>query len=141
LVFLVSGGLIGNAQELTPRDRSIIDGLDRSSVVVIGNFSVGWCLPWFDGWHCSAAIHVEEFLYGDQKPDEFVVFRWTEPYGQTCFICDKVSWLDGIKGIWFLARKGGVWQFSGTMAVWCDGPLSMKYRDAVLRVIRQRSTM
>lgn len=145
LVFLsslIATGLVGDAQEYDPRDpASISDGLDRASVIVIGRFSVDWCLPWFDGWHCGGSVHVEEFLYGDQKPGEYVPFRWKEVYGQTCLICQKISLLKGIRGIWFLVRKPDGWHCSGTTAIWCGCPLPMDCRDAVVRVIRERSTV
>jgi hypothetical protein len=58
------------AQEPDPHEPQIIaDGLNRSSVVVIGKFAVDWCWPWFDGWHCSGAVHVEESLYGDSEAE------------------------------------------------------------------------
>ncbi len=127
------------AQELDPHDPAMIsDGLNRSSVVVIGKFDVEWCWPWFDGWHCSGAIHVEESLYGHWKVNEAVPFRWREHYGPTCFICTRISRLDGDKAIWFVSKKDGAWRFSGPHFGWCDEGLPLDCRDAVIRCIRQR---
>lgn len=92
--------LFGHAQQFDPHDPAIIaDGLNRADAVVTGRFGNDWCLPWFDGWHCSGAIHVQESLYGQSKTNDAVRFRWTEPFGTTCFICKKVSRLHGVKGI------------------------------------------
>lgn len=129
----------GHAQEFDPHDPSVIAlGLERASVVVTGKFTVDWCLPWFDRWHCKGAIHVEESLYGELKPHAVIPFRWKEAYGTTCFPCEKLSIFDDHSGIWLLARKKGALQFSGTMADWCGGPLPMECRDTVVRCIRQR---
>ena len=133
--------LPGFAQNLDPHDPAVIaDRLDRATAVVIGRFQVDWCLPWFDGWHCSGAIHVAESLRGSWKPSEAVQFRWKERYGDTCLVCEKVSQFHRHKGIWFLTKKNDAWQFTLTGAFWCGGPFPMDDRDAVIRLIRQRDS-
>jgi hypothetical protein len=100
---LAVGVLFGHAQEFDPHDPAIIAaGLKRADAIVVGKFGVDRCWPWFDGWHCSGAIRVEESLFGDRKPLDAVPFHWKERYGANCFVCDQVSRLHGDRGIWFL---------------------------------------
>jgi hypothetical protein len=139
--WLFAVALCSYAQEFDPHDPAVLaDGLNRANAVVVGNFGVDWCLPWFDGWHCSGAIHVQESLRGEWKPKDAVRLRWKERYGNTCLVCEKVSRLHGDSGIWFLAKKDGAWQLSGTKATFCDGPLPMDCRDAVLKAIRPQGS-
>ena len=131
--------LLGHTQEFDPHDPAIIaDGLNWADAVVVGKFGVDWCLPWFDGWHCTGAIHVQESLYGQSKTNDAVRFRWTEPSGPTCLVCDKVSRFHGVTGIWFLQRKGAVWAVSSLGVRWCGEPLPMDCRDDVVQCIGQR---
>jgi len=132
--------LFGSAQELDPHGTAIIaDGLSRAEGIVVGRFDRDWCLPWFDGWHCSGAIHVEETLRGEWKPTDALAFRWKERYGNSCLICEKVSRLHRRSGIWLLTKKGIVWEIGGTAATPCGDPLPMDSRDAVMLVLRQRA--
>jgi hypothetical protein len=117
----------------------IADRLDRASAVVVGKFQVDWCLPWFDGCHCSGAVHIAESLHGTWKPSEAVQFRWKERYGNSCLVCEKVSQFHGHEGIWFLTKKNYEWQFTSTGAFWCGGPFPMDDRGAVIRLVRQRN--
>jgi hypothetical protein len=142
LVLTVTLALCGHAQEFDPHDPAVIaEGLNRANAVVVGRFAVDRCLPWFDGWHCDGAIQVAETLYGDLKKNDAVQFRWKERYGNTCLVCEKISLFRDHKGVWFLARKNGAWRLSGTMASFCDGPLPMDCRDAVLQAIRRKGPL
>jgi hypothetical protein len=128
-----------SAQELDPHDpAAIAERLNRASAVVIGKFQVAWCLPWFDGWHCSGAVHVTESLHGSWKANDAVQFQWKEPYGGTCLVCTILSPLDGHEGIWFLTKKNDTWTFTPAGAFWCGAPLPLGDRDAVTYILRQR---
>jgi hypothetical protein len=132
--------LCGAAQEVDPHDPTIIaERLDRADAIVLGSFQVKPCLPWFDGWHCGGAIQVRESLHGPWKSNEAVQFRWKEHYGNVCFICEKVSEFGGQQGIWFLTNKNGAWQFTSTAALWCGGPFSIKDRDVIVRLLRDKT--
>jgi hypothetical protein len=132
--------LPGFAQELDPHNPVVIaDRLNRASAVVIGNFKVDWCLPWFDGWHCSGAVHVAESLHGNWKPSEAVQFRWKERYGSTCLVCENVSQFHGHSGIWFLTMRNGAWDLTPTGALWCGGPFPMDDQDAVIGLVQKRN--
>jgi len=125
-------------EDSDPHDPSVIAfELSRASVVVVGKFGVDRCLPWLDGWHCSGAIHVKGSLYGDLKPSDAVPFRWKENYGGSCLVCQYVSRLNGAMGVWFLSKKSGSWQFSGTPSL-CGGPFPLDSREAVVQCIRRR---
>ena len=65
-------------------------------------------------------------------------FRGRERYGDTCFVCEKVSQFNGHAGIWFLTKKHDAWEFTSTGAFWCGGPFPMDDRDAVIGLIRQK---
>lgn len=131
--------LPGFAQEFDPHDPAIIsDRLNRANAVVIGDFKVDWCLPWFDGWRCSGAVHIAESLRGDWRSSQLVPFRWKERYGSACLICEKVSQFHSHKGIWFLTKTNDTWQFTPTVAFLCGDPFSMNDRDTVLNLIRQK---
>lgn len=137
--FFALAGLTFAQLEPDPKNQTdILDAMSQSDAVAVGKFRVHRCLPWFDGWHCVGAIHIEEPLHGNLKSDEGILFRWKEPYGSACQICEQVSRLDGEKGIWFVKKSNGIWQLSGTRAVWCGGPLPMDCYDTVLQCARQR---
>jgi hypothetical protein len=34
-----------------------------AKLIVVGKFLHGWTVPWFDGWHVTGMIDVEEALY------------------------------------------------------------------------------
>jgi hypothetical protein len=138
LCLLLAGALSCRAQEFDLHDPSVIAlELSDASVVAIGTFGVDRCWPWFDGWHCSGAVHVEESLYGDLKPNTALPFRWKEPYGRSCLVCQYVSRRHGARGIWFLSKKDGVWRFSNAFVSGCGGPSPLDSRDATIRCIRQ----
>ncbi len=87
---LLFTALCCGAQEFDPHDPAVIAlSLNRASAVVAGKFRVGWCLPWFDGWHCSGAIHVEESLYGDLTQNATVPFIWKGTILQDLFALRK----------------------------------------------------
>lgn len=138
--FLATTILVGSAQELDPHDPAVIAGrVSRAGAVVVGTFKVGWCLPWFDGWHCNGAVHVVESLYGPWKATDAIQFRWRERYGNACLACEKVSQFDGDSGIWFLSNSEGTWRFTSTGASWCGGPFAASDRDLVVGLIRQKT--
>jgi hypothetical protein len=69
----------GNGQELDPHDPAVIaDTVKRADAVIVGTFGMEWCWPWFDGWHCSGALHIEESLFGEWHANHAVLFRWRE---------------------------------------------------------------
>ena len=67
---------------------------------MVGTFRRGWTFPWFDGWHVTGMIDVEEALYG-RPPAKRIAYR---------FVCNcscgyrPSSDFGSIpkKGIWFL---------------------------------------
>jgi hypothetical protein len=136
IVFAV---LRGSAQDFDPHDPAVIsDRLNRASAVIVGKFQKDWCVPWFDGWHCSGAIHVAASLIGDWKPSEAVQFRWKEHYGTPCLVCEKVSQFDRHEGIWFLTKTNSAWQFTPTEAYWCGGPFPIDERAVVVQAIKTK---
>jgi hypothetical protein len=138
-LMLLLGVPWSHAQEIDPADPAVIaDALSRASTVAVGVLRVGWCLPWIDGWHCSGALHVQEFLYGSRNTNRVLPFRWREHYGSTCTISEKVSRFDRERGIWFAARKDNEWEFSKTM-LWGGGPFPVRCRESVIQMVeRQR---
>lgn len=126
------------AQELDPRNPVYIDfGVDRADVIVTGEFSVTWFHPWFDGWHYSGALYIDEVLYGKPVQERAIPFSWLESYGGTCLICDRLSSLKGKSGIWLLIMKNGEWLITGTAATLC-GPLPLDTLNTVTAAIEQK---
>jgi hypothetical protein len=127
----------GTAQELDPKNPEIIkEGLSRAQAVVVGTFRPILSFPWFDGWHRSAKIEVEEVLFGASRLSSTAVpLTWVEPYLPPSHSCLVRSWFVNTDGIWFLAKQQGTWELSGTKAVWCGGPLPLNSRGAVLQAV------
>jgi hypothetical protein len=127
-------------QELDPKDPvAIADGVSRADVVVIGTFRVHPSFPWFDGWHRRGTLQVQSVLFGNVKVGDSLQYLWLEPFIPASHACGRLSsWFDQTQGIWFLKRNGDGWKLSGTLAVWCGGPLPMDARDAVLDVVNKR---
>ena len=127
------------AQELDPKDPALIDeALGQANAVVIGEFKMNWCLPWFNGWHCSGRILVEEKLFDDPVQSGEVFFYWTEPFRRPCFFCEQLSRRAGQKGIWFLSVENGELKSSGSPGISCGGPLPMDARFAVIEAVQRK---
>lgn len=127
------------SQELNPLDPTDIRlGVEEADVIVTGEFKVNWFYPWLDGWHYSGALRVGEVLYGDGRVERQIPFRWLEGFGSSCLMCDRLSWFDRRSGIWLLTKKGGSFQFSGTVATLCGEALPMEARAIVVEAIRRR---
>jgi hypothetical protein len=128
-------------QEIDPADPFFLAaGVNRSNLIVVGTFRVGWFYPWFDGWHYSGALHIEKVLDGSRQADPPIEFRWKEGYGATCLLCDRMSRISPQRGIWLLTQKDGQWRFSGTAASPCGWSLPMGVQGAVEKAIRERSS-
>ena len=139
LLVLSAAGLPGHAQDLNPRDPVYIDyAVDRADVILTGTFRVIWFYPWFDGWHYSGALQVDDVLFGDHRGHEPIPFYWLETYGSSCLICDRLSMFDNDSGIWLLTRRNGAFQLAGTEATWCGGPLPLDTREIVDRAIDRK---
>ena len=138
VALIIAGHSYG--QEFDPKDHAVIaDALSRAEVVVIGTFQVRHWFPWFDGWHYRGTLQVQTVLHGTVRVDEFLQYHWLEPYLPASHACHRLSsWFDRLRGIWFLKRVGNEWALSGTMAVWCGGPLPLDARDAVQKVMDAR---
>ena len=124
-------------QELNPEDPVIIaEGLNRATMVVTGTFRVDWSYPWFDGWHYSGSIHVQESLKGKRRLEGPIAFRWREGYGASCLICERLSRLNGKHGIWLLRERGGEYETVGTVAQFCREPLPMESLKTVVELVK-----
>jgi hypothetical protein len=138
LLCLTAAGLPVHAQELNARD--LVDSdFEQADVIVVGTFRVVSFYPWFDGWHYSGELQVDDVLLGDRRGKEPIPFHWLETYGTSCFICGRLSMFDGDSGIWLLTRKNGAFQFAGTAASWCGGPLPLDARKIVARAVNRRT--
>lgn len=126
-------------QEIDPADpRYLAEDVFRADLVVVGTFSVGWSYPWFDGWHYSGALSIEKVLAGERTAVQPIEFKWRETYGATCLSCERMSRMDGERGIWLLTEKSGRWRFSSTAATWCGQRLPMRALTEVERAIRNK---
>jgi hypothetical protein len=76
-------------------------------------------------------------LHGNNAPTSTIPIRWKEQYS-TCFICERMSRFDGVKGIWFLTKVNGAWELAGTK-LWCGGPLDLDSKDDVLKAVRRNN--
>src|SRR5260370_26124308 len=92
LLVLSAAGLPCHAQDLNPRDPVYIDyAVDRADVILTGTFRVIWFYPWFDGWHYSGALQVDDVLFGDHRANEPIPFYWLGTYGTSCLILRRLS--------------------------------------------------
>jgi hypothetical protein len=74
----------------------------EAQLIVVGRFHEQWTYPWFDGWHVTGILAVDEVLYGSTAPHRInyrLVCRWamcrTSP-------TPRIAEFFGEKGIWFL---------------------------------------
>jgi len=136
IVTLCVAVLPGFAQEISPKDPAVIaEGVNRSTKVVIGTFKTGFHFPWFDGWHYSGRIDIEEVLYGGTLRTA-ITLQWKERYS-SCLVCEKKSAYDGKKGIWFVTKANGGWHHSETK-LWCGGPLPLDSRQDVVEAVKNK---
>jgi hypothetical protein len=76
----------------------------EAQVIVVGTFKPNPTYPWFDGWHLTGTINVNEVLYGPQMPHQIrfrLVCEW-----RTCQRWPPPSYPSGalVQGLWFLKR-------------------------------------
>jgi hypothetical protein len=133
------------AQEYDIRDPGVIEGgVKRATLIVVGTFRAPWCLPWFDGWHCSGGVEVNEVLSGNFAKGGTVPFRWEESlFRGDSGVCDRFTNLRGKRGIWLLRRDSrmqGGWKLEKTVATFCAGPLPMDCRDLVGKAISNNAS-
>ena len=143
VAFLVTAicPLLSRGQEIDPSNPFFLKaGVDRANLIVVGTFRVDWFYPWFDGWHYSGALHINEVLDGGRTSGPPIEFRWKEIYGATCITCNRMSRINGERGIWLLTEKEGRWLFSGTAATLCGWSLPMHVRGVVEQAIRAKRT-
>ena len=87
-----------------------LDGIEKhwiaheAQVIVIGTFKPNPTYPWFDGWHLTGTINVNEVLYGPQMPHQIrlrLICEWS-----TCQRWPPPSYPsdDLVQGLWFLRR-------------------------------------
>jgi hypothetical protein len=132
---------IAAAQEFDLRPPGVIDGAVKdATLIVVGTFRAPWCWPWFDGWHCSGGIGVEEILSGNFRKGGSVPFRWREPFVRgDSGVCYWFTDLRNKRGIWLLTediRMPSGWRIQGTIATFCAGPLPIKCKTRVESAIR-----
>jgi len=87
-----------------------LDGIEKhwiaheAQVIVIGTFKPNPTYPWFDGWHLTGTINVNEVLYGPQMPHQIrfrLICEWS-----TCQRWPPPSYPSDalVQGLWFLRR-------------------------------------
>ena len=142
LLCLIACSTVIHSQELDQRDPNYIAfEVDRADLIVTGTFHVVWFYPWFDGWHYSGALDIEDVLYGDHPLHDPILFHWLEKYGfSLCRICERVSLLNRKSGVWLLTRMNGALELLGTGAMFCDAPLPSDTRKTVIQAIQQKRT-
>jgi hypothetical protein len=100
-IFVVSGALVGSPFLRATEKHWIAH---EAQAIVVGTFEPNPTFPWFDGWHVSGVITVDEVLYGNHLPRE-IIFRfacrwnlcqWWPPPHYPAFALQK--------GLWFLRR-------------------------------------
>jgi hypothetical protein len=84
----------------------------EASLIVIGTLHPNPSFPWFDGWHLTGTIDVDEVLFGP-RPAAHIDYRFVCPYascGDWRLLPDFSASFKA-KGIWFLRPLGGrSWQ-------------------------------
>jgi hypothetical protein len=84
----------------------------EASLIVVGTLHPNPTFPWFDGWHFTGTIDVDEVLFGPRPPAQ-IDYRFVCPYA----LCN--DWRSTTqstasfkaKGIWFLRPLDGrSWQ-------------------------------
>jgi hypothetical protein len=83
----------------------------EAQLIVVGTYRPGFTFPWFDGWHLTGTIDIDEVLYGPSLTGR-LNYRFVSKWD-----CTRPYWppprLDGIytqKGIWFFRLTGrGTW--------------------------------
>jgi hypothetical protein len=133
------------AQEYNIRDPGVIEGgVKRATLIVVGTFRAPWCVPWFNGWHCSGGIEVDEILSGNFAKGGTVPFRWEESFFRgDSGVCYRFADLRGKLGIWLLSRDSrmqGGWRIENTVATFCAGPLSIDCRNLVRKAISKNAS-
>jgi hypothetical protein len=84
----------------------------EAPLIVVGTLRIRLTYPWFDGWHITGTIAVEQVLYGprtDPQIEYEYVCRWA--------VCNEywrvpsLSSLTKAKELWFLRAAGGkIWR-------------------------------
>lgn len=110
----------------------ITNWLNRSNLIVAGTLRIDlWRFPWLDGWHYRGRIEATEVILGG-KLGQFKL-HWTEAYNARRAACGHLtSDDDGQAGIWFLSKRHDDISLSGVEVAWCNGPLAMPFRKAIL---------
>jgi hypothetical protein len=77
-----------------------------AETVLVGTFKTNLTFPWFDGWHLTGSVDVDEVLYGPPMPLQI----------ELKFVCEWPScrWWPppqfpkefSVRGLWFLKRTG-----------------------------------
>lgn len=72
----------------------------EATLIVVGSLATGLTFPWFDGWHVTGTINVDEVLYG-RRPADQIKFRFV--CSGTCRLWPPPSFSEFTeKGLWFL---------------------------------------
>jgi hypothetical protein len=110
----------------------------QASLIVVGTLDAHPTFPWFDGWHLTGRIDVEEVLFGPRPPGK-IAFRFVCEYAQ-CRNWPPPSFPDFLreKGMWFLrpldARS---WQPSAGGIGFADLSERSNFEDYIRRVKRK----
>ena len=84
---------------------------DEATLIVVGTLHPHPTFPWFDGWHLTGTIDVDEVLIGARPPGriafEYVCgYSWCRNWPPPAFTGNLTA-----KGIWFLRPvDGGRWE-------------------------------
>jgi hypothetical protein len=88
-------------------------GAHEASLIVVGTLHPYPIFPWFDGWHATGTIEVEEVLFGNKPPDH-IPYRYIVNYSPHNDLRAIISgWPASYreKGLWFLKPLDGhLWQ-------------------------------
>jgi len=73
----------------------------EATLIVVGSVHPSLTVPWFDGWHVTGTIVVDEVLYG-HRPTGEVRFRFVGGYRCSGWSPPQFSRVSGDKWLWFL---------------------------------------
>jgi hypothetical protein len=78
----------------------------EAQLVIIGTYHHRWAYPWFDGWHLSGRLDVDEVLFGRvaHQIDYQLICRWNAACRR--WPAPRMAEWFGDKGIWFLRSVG-----------------------------------
>ena len=101
--FLTTLLMLANSSPLIATEKHTI--ARAAQIVIVGTFTPNITFLWFDGWHLSGKVTVDEVIYGGHVPREIAV-RFPCKWNSYCQIWPPPQYPEGllIKGLWFLQQ-------------------------------------